>query len=491
MGKMQFGKLSKIFSLATAIVLLSVVGTLGFSDDNNAFAKKPQAVIEWSNGFPSGEHANLNIHGKKLDPFYNCDNIVTDEPFGKSIFVPITTTEEFPGPAKIEFVSNKRASGFSILQVLDPCAAPFGQEPMPQRDAALVQLEAKEMQVYWRILGTPDKGNSPSTAMLCHPTLIEACNFLPIAFEDGSIVNSFDPDAVAGGTGLALVVFTAVEMHADDVIDNNMFDVGESIYLDNGNGIFNAANDMLLAGPGGVIGENDPLQSFDNTKEKHEDSTANNMFDAGETVYLDADMNGFVSTGDTRLANASSQGLDDTEGGDAINCEDDQLVGLGLINNKGVFKKTEYGLERFDTSLEKGKGKSKAIEITDLFIWSGVLCDPSLDTSGPGDVPDGELTLLDFAGLTENIILGEISTERADLLWPDAPGGDHTMHILFGDGISEAEFTAYLATLDECVEFVEQWIFIIADIVRYGLDYVSDGASLTQMRFYPVATLFD
>ena len=66
MGKKQFGKLSNIFSLATAIVLLSVVGTLGFSDDNNAFAKKPQAVIEWSNGFPSGEHANLNIHGKKI-----------------------------------------------------------------------------------------------------------------------------------------------------------------------------------------------------------------------------------------------------------------------------------------------------------------------------------------------------------------------------------------------------------------------------------------
>ena len=42
------------------------------------------------------------------------------------------------------------------------------------------------MQVYWRILGKPNNGNSPSTAMLSHPTLIQACDFLPTAFEDGS-----------------------------------------------------------------------------------------------------------------------------------------------------------------------------------------------------------------------------------------------------------------------------------------------------------------
>ena len=56
--------------------------------------------------------------------------------------------------------------------------------------------------------------------------------------------------------------------------------------------------------------------------------------------------------------------------------------------------------------------------------------------------------------------------------------------------ISETEFTAYLAITFPvlCEEFTEQWIFIIADIIRYGLDYVNDGTTLTQMRFYPVAT---
>ena len=475
----------KITFIATAIILLSVTATLGFSPNEDVYAKKPPLVIEWSNGFPSGEHANLNIHGKKLIPFFNCDNSVESEPFGKSIFVPIE------GTSKIEFVSNKRASGFNILQVLDPCAAPFGQEPVPQRDAALVQLESKEMQVYWRILGKPDNGGSPSTAMLAFPKLIEACNFLPIAFEDGSIVNSFDPDALAGGTGLALVVFTGLEMHADDIIDNDMFDVGESIYLDDGNGIFNAAVDVLLAGPGGVIGEFDPLQPFDNTKEKHEDSTANNMFDAGETVYLDADMDGFVSAGDTRLANASSQGLSDTEGGDEIDCSKDFLVGLGLINNKGVFDLEEQTLKRFDpATTEKGKGKSKAVDITGLFTWTGVLCDPltAADVNG-----DGEISLLgDFPGLTEQLILDAVDDATQEFLWPignhDEPG-DHTVHPDFGNGISEKEFAAYLAFVyPDCFAFFNEWIFIIADIVRYGIDYVNDGTTLTQMRFYPVAT---
>jgi len=176
--------------------------------------------------------------------------------------------------------------------------------------------------------------------------------------------------------------------------------------------------------------------------------------------------------------------LPESEGGDAIDCSKDTLVGLGLINNKGVFLKEGETLKRFeDPEPVKGKGKSKAVEITDLFTWSGVLCDPSLDDVANGGNGDGELTLADFPGLTEAIIDAAITTARGDLLWPTTPHSDS-----FDGVISEAEFTAYLATLVECVEFTEQWIFIIADIVRYGLDYINDGTILTQMRFYPVAT---
>jgi len=299
----------KILFIATSVLLLSVVGMFGFNDNNDAYAKKPQAVIDWSNGFPSGEHANLNIHGKKLDPFFNCDNSVEAEPFGKSIFVPID------GLSKIEFVSNKRASGFDILKVLDPCAAPFGQDN--PTDAALIQLEAKEMQVYWRILGTPDKGNSASTAMLSHPTLLDACNFLPTEFADGSEVDIFDPDAQANaGAGLGLIAFNGNEMYAESG-DSPGFDAKDSIYRDIGGvpGSVDAGDTLLYDGLASAIG--DPLVPFA-INERHEDSTMNGMFDLGETVYLSVDA--FVSAGDTRLANASSQGLDESEGGNAIDC---------------------------------------------------------------------------------------------------------------------------------------------------------------------------
>jgi len=445
--------------ILTITILLVSAGVFVGSDTLFASAKKPAAVIEWSNGFPSGEHSNLNIHGKKLD--FNCNNSGEGvEDYGSSIFVPITSDlDNDPNtpdePSQINFVSNKR-SNLDHLKVIDPCADPFGVNP--NIDPALVQLPKGDHQVYWRILGKPNNGNNggASEAMLTFPRLIDQCNFLPVAFADGTIVNDGDPDAQLA---LALVAFDPSEKHTGAVFTNT-----ESIYLD---GIVSpgvvSADDVLLYGP--VVADGTVLNSFAaEPLVKHEDTGATpTFFDMGETIYLDADASGTVTEDDTRIANAASQGLPEDEGGDAINCDDETLVGLGLVTNTGAFKQTDAGLERFDTTATKGKGKSKAIEITDLFTWSGVVCDPSLDTN-----TDGVLTPVDFLPLTE-----------ADI------------DLISGDGIApltDAEFQAYLATLPECVEFTDEWVFNIADIVIYGLDYVNNGSTLTQMRFYPVET---
>jgi hypothetical protein len=154
----------KISVISTAIVMLSVVGTFGFSDDNIAFAKKPQTSIEISNGFPSGEHHNLNIHGKK-DGFSGCDDTG-----GSSIFMP-----EY-GTGTIEFVSNKKAT-LESLTALDKCAQQF------DGDAAQVQLpyENEGYYVFWRILAKPNNGGGgtgdPSSVML-YPRmdLLSLCN---------------------------------------------------------------------------------------------------------------------------------------------------------------------------------------------------------------------------------------------------------------------------------------------------------------------------
>ncbi len=444
----------------TLFVVLSMI-TAGVFASNFADAAKPHAVIDWSNGFPSGEHSTMNIHGKKAG--YNCDNSLEGkELYGSSVFVPMFGTSE------INIVSNKRSS-ITEGKAIDPCAAPFGYGN--NIDPALYQLPTGEHQVYWRILGTPNNGNGQggndgsSEAKITFPPLIDQCNFLPVAFEDGTIVQSFDPDV-----GLSLVSFGALEKHTDD--GDGFFQNTESIYFDaDGLGTV-SPGDVLLYGP--AVADGTALSVFD-ASEKHEDNTGTtaNVFELGETIYLDQGTLDIVDAGDTRIANAASQGLPEDQGGDAINCEDETLVGLGLVNNKGAFKKTEEGLERFGDESVKGKGKSKAVEITDLFIWSGVVCDASLDTSGPDGIPDGQLTLHDFPDLTEDDI--ESAATAAGVFTED-------------DTIDDAELQAYLATLDECTEFTDEWVFNVADIVLYGFDYENNGSSLTQIRFYPTAT---
>ncbi len=440
-----------VFTLLVAISMI----TAGVSVSNFADAAKPQAVIDWSNGFPSGEHSTMNIHGKKVG--FNCDNSLEGtELYGASVFV------QLYGSSEINIVSNKRSS-ITEGKAIDPCAAPFGTGN--NIDPALYQLPKGEHQVYWRILGTPNNGNGQggndgsSEARITFPTLIDQCNFLPVAFDDGTIVQSFDPDAQAA---LTLVAFGALERHTDD--GDGLFQNTESIYFDaDGSGTV-TDGDVLLYGLAAADGTT--LIGFD-ASEKHEDNTGTtaNVFEAGETIYLDQGTLGTVDAGDTRIANAASQGLPEDQGGDAISCEDQTLVGLGLVNNKGAFKKTEEGLERFGDESAKGKGKSKAVPITDLFIWSGVVCDASLDTND-----DGELTLDDFIGLTEaDIANAGVAVDGNDMIEPD-------------------EFQAYLATLDECTEFTDEWVFNVADIVLYGFDYENNGSSLTQIRFYPTAT---
>ena len=118
-------------------------------------ADKPVDVVMWSNGFPSGPHFNLNIHGKKDD--YNCDPTSG----GGSVFVP-----EY-GDSEIDFVQNKRSS-VNELTVHDKCAG-FDDDP------ALVQLPAGEYQVYARILAKPLKDGEPRDVVF-YPKLVEACN---------------------------------------------------------------------------------------------------------------------------------------------------------------------------------------------------------------------------------------------------------------------------------------------------------------------------
>lgn len=150
--------MKRIALLALAVTMIAAL----VAGASTAFAAKPQDVIARSNGFPSGEHFNLNIHGKN---WVTCQ---ATEDGGGSVFVP-----EY-GDATIQYVTNKKSS-VGNLTVLDPCAGFNGPN-----DVAKVQLpyEAEGYYVFGRILGKPDNGESGNeSSIILYPNLVkQACN---------------------------------------------------------------------------------------------------------------------------------------------------------------------------------------------------------------------------------------------------------------------------------------------------------------------------
>ena len=213
-------------------------------------------------------------------------------------------------------------------------------------------------------------------------------------------------------------------------------------------------------------------------------------------------------------------------GGDEISCDDASLIGLGLVSNKGAFDLEEGELVRFgddDNVNEKGnggkKGKSVAINMTKLFVWTGFVCDATeLDgnddnklTFSDFDVNmDDVINATDIAVLNQTAIFGEVFTvatlTAAELVVTD--DGDPATVTNSNDEIDLAlpdEFDAWIDiilgaivdggfTNDDglpiCQEFFSEWVFNVADIVLFGFDYENKGASLTQLRFYPVEETF-
>jgi hypothetical protein len=145
------------------IVRGAVVVILFIGVSSTAMAGKPQDVIERSNGYPSGAHFNLNIHGKDTDTF-TCDQT----PGGNSVFI-----SEY-GTSTIEYVSNKKSS-LTELIVLDPCAESFDNDP----SKVMLPHEAQGYYVFARLRGKPNNGannGDPSSVLLYPNDVVELCN---------------------------------------------------------------------------------------------------------------------------------------------------------------------------------------------------------------------------------------------------------------------------------------------------------------------------
>jgi hypothetical protein len=154
----EVSEMKRLIRLSSPILLAMLF--LGGS----ALAGKRLDVMVMSNGYPSGPHYNLNIHGKDTATF-SCD--ITDA--GSSVFI-----SEY-GTSTIEYVSNNRAS-ITELTVLDACAEAFDDDPVR------VQLpyEREGYYVFARLRGKPQNSHQtpghPSSIILTPNPVLKVCD---------------------------------------------------------------------------------------------------------------------------------------------------------------------------------------------------------------------------------------------------------------------------------------------------------------------------
>jgi hypothetical protein len=166
---------------------------------------------------------------------------------------------------------------------------------------------------------------------------------------------------------------------------------------------------------------------------------------------------------------------------DAYNLDevDEELVVLGLITWNATYYYDGEAFHRFDDPTAKGKGKSKAREITHLFEYTGWVVDESLDTNSALDdgIPDGIISIWDVPLGNYDVIslpdpLGTVTPDDRDFN---------------NDGVEDdLDVAAWLATQgDLATQYVDEWIFNIADVVTTEGEVTNDGTKLFQIRFYP------
>lgn len=132
-------------------------------------------------------------------------------------------------------------------------------------------------------------------------------------------------------------------------------------------------------------------------------------------------------------------------------------IALGFVTTNGAYKATSFGFQRFDTSSPlQGKGRSLAQDITDMFMWSGWVCNSTLDLNLDGAIDD---------------------TDR--ILYNAAHGTTYT---------TVDEWLAALNDPTVARYYEDWWVFDVADIVAQSWGIENDGTKLLQIRFYPVAT---
>lgn len=163
----------------------------------------------------------------------------------------------------------------------------------------------------------------------------------------------------------------------------------------------------------------------------------------------------------------------DPDFGNYTACSDSELL-MGLIvgNNLYVPDPANQQLYRFEDPIPtKGRGKSRGVDITRLFIYTGWVVDATLDANDDEVIDIDDVPVADYGGAM--------------------PGENQDYN---NDGVEdEADVEAWLTDMAALAEpmawyFANEWIFNIADLVITEQGLMNDGTKLVQIRFYPVVT---
>jgi len=447
--------------IAIVVVSVLVVATLVLGAPT-AMADKPQDsgsgkdVIALSNGFPSGPHETLNIHGKKAD--YQCIECVpcaTCEPPVQCnvVNIPEYTTEN----VKISYVSGRKVK-IDELTVFDSCA---GFDNPGQEDGAEVWLPY-EPEGYWvfaRALGKSAKGDPNDPLYEPRQIIFQNDENSPVPYSlFGEVTN---PDEVP----LVFPLGVITKDGAYKVMSTN--ELGEYLLVrfdseptgkGRGKNVGKDITDMLMWS-GSV---------FHGSLDLNGDGAVNEL-DVEYACWSDYDYDGDGIIEDSDLAETI---WDEDVDGDI---DRDDLVLIDPcsydLNSDGIIDASE-----FDNWLNLNQ--------------EGWVFPLGLDLNG-----DGAVNELDVEYDCINNICGNVSCCGYDLntdgaidpfdgSYNEADEFENWLEDKIPGDQTEADF--YI-TLWEHYE-TPVWVFTIADLVYHNQVISNYGIKNLQIRFYPVAT---
>jgi hypothetical protein len=165
-------------------------------------------------------------------------------------------------------------------------------------------------------------------------------------------------------------------------------------------------------------------------------------------------------------------------------CETTDLLLLGVVTENGVFVPSSPDtFERVDnTDGRGGKGVKNAVEVTNLFEFSGSVCYLYGDDPACTSDPDASCADTEYC-CPQDLVTGEYSDAcvlKTDPLFYD--------NILMGQScdVQDDLATDWVEQTLYCRDYTDTWIFNIADFVNVLYKLRNDNTYNVQLRFYPL-----